>query len=302
MHVAVLVDHTRLATLLRLRPGASGRLNLTTILPHQARMRVELFIVSGRTRKPLHTFDVRRPDTDAPRPMIVLSGHVRGEFNANLRINGEKVATFSKRIALERRLAPVLWPIALLVLAGATYGGFQLWGRHASEAQQHPGSDAQSERSSVETELPESDPTVDGNRADTAKPEVDAAEPRGDDTPVATPAGATFEDVTIYFDPDSAELTAEARARLDELATRIGDAASELTVSGHTAVFPTARWRSELSAARAQAVAAYLQARLPQTRVDLVARGGQDPVSLELDQQWQNRRVVISRPTRSTPR
>ncbi len=97
----------------------------------------------------------------------------------------------------------------------------------------------------------------------------------------------------IYFTPDSAYLTAEARNQLDTIIPELKkypDAGME--ISGHCAPHGTEKGRQELSSMRAEAVAAYL--RQHGLKVDRVSGlGARFPATRDLEQQNLNRRVEI---------
>ncbi len=109
----------------------------------------------------------------------------------------------------------------------------------------------------------------------------------------------------VLFEFDSATLTADAQARLADLAGRIGDnaAAGSLTIVGHTDDVGDGAYNQSLSEQRAAAVQAVLEPALGRSdlTVDVSGRGASDPVapnSIEgndnPDGRAANRRVTIT--------
>jgi outer membrane protein OmpA-like peptidoglycan-associated protein len=330
-HIAVLIDHHHLVRLVPLVRGATGKLNLTTILRHQPRAIVELFLVSGTQRTPLHVFETDAYDAAGQRPSLVLSAHVRERVEITLRVNGEAVAAVVKDLRTSRGGAPVVWILGAFLIVAAVLGALRLWGplrpagppeevRSAAPEPSAARDDAAPEPSAPRDDAepapaardvppattPEADaapaPTAGAGDAPPAPPQDVAETPERPDAMAAFPVEAV-----VHFDPDSAELVPAARQELDRLAQLVRDAASAdgaitVTASGHTAPFPTAAWRERLSGERAAAVAAYLQARLPDATAETEARGSTQPVTWESDEQWRNRRVEIQITLQSTPR
>ncbi|MFW6289077.1 MAG: hypothetical protein ACOC2Q_04795, partial [Spirochaetota bacterium] len=91
--VAVLVDNKELVRFARLREGARGALNLTTMLPDQDRASVEIHLVNGRDSTHIHTFHAEDIRGDGRRPEIVVSSHVRDRLNVALHVDGELVGS-----------------------------------------------------------------------------------------------------------------------------------------------------------------------------------------------------------------
>lgn len=297
----------RLVPLVR---GATGKLNLTTILRHQPRAIVELFLVSGTQRTPLHVFETDAYDAAGQRPSLVLSAHVRERVEITLRVNGEAVAAVVKDLRTSRGGAPVVWILGAFLIVAAVLGALRLWGPLRPAGPPEEVRSAAPEPSAARDVPPATTPEADAAPAPTAgagdappAPPQDVAE-----TPERPDAMAAFPvEAVVHFDPDSAELVPAARQELDRLAQLVRDAASAdgaitVTASGHTAPFPTAAWRERLSGERAAAVAAYLQARLPDATAETEARGSTQPVTWESDEQWRNRRVEIQITLQSTPR
>lgn len=101
---------------------------------------------------------------------------------------------------------------------------------------------------------------------------------------------------TVYFGPDSAELTGDAREALREIADTLRRAEGSLRLEGHCALFGTEQGRERLSRARAQTVRQFLLQEglslAEDSRVEAAA--GREPVTEDPDRQQRNRRVELS--------
>lgn len=138
----------------------------------------------------------------------------------------------------------------------------------------------------------------------TSKPEKEAAPAAEPPTEVVTKEVVL--DARTLFAFDSAELTSEGRATLDDLVRDAGgDAAGQVTVTGHTDRIGPEEYNMGLSERRASSVADYMVQRgVPAGRITTVARGESEPVVQCEDQRWNalveclapNRRVVVEYP------
>jgi outer membrane protein OmpA-like peptidoglycan-associated protein len=101
---------------------------------------------------------------------------------------------------------------------------------------------------------------------------------------------------TVYFGPDSAELTGDAREALREIAGTLRRAEGSLILEGHCALFGTEQGRERLSRARAQTVRQFLLQEdlslAEDSRVEAAA--GREPVTEDPGRQQLNRRVELS--------
>jgi outer membrane protein OmpA-like peptidoglycan-associated protein len=327
---------------IRLQEGESGVLNLTTMLPNQERAYVEVYFVHGPRRRRIHTFHANKIPVYDSRPQIVVSAHVRGDATVSLRIDGELIASETFPIPAEMRAARP-WPwiagiAALLLVAGLAIGVWWLsgsgWGtlaRSDAPAGTEPLTDpeAVAERSSdlskprtTRSEPPttrqqDTGPTAEGGPQlepeETTPPgDTDSGMDEGDapgEAPTERPApgpGLLAEETTVYFEPESAQLSPQTRERLTVIADMIADwiasggAPSDVAVAaeGHTALYDTEQSRLELSRERARAVAEYLTAALAVAdvtgvRITTIGRGGKEPITRSEPRQWRNRRVEI---------
>ncbi|MBI9101244.1 MAG: OmpA family protein [Spirochaetales bacterium] len=100
---------------------------------------------------------------------------------------------------------------------------------------------------------------------------------------------------SIYFQPESYELTEKAIAELEILSISLkGQDLSRLRITGHCALFGTEEERVELSLKRAENTADYLRSRMdiPES-TPIRGFGGSAPASMDKDKQDRNRRVEI---------
>ncbi|MFP4205665.1 MAG: OmpA family protein, partial [Spirochaetaceae bacterium] len=129
----------------------------------------------------------------------------------------------------------------------------------------------------------------------------EGAEPEPADPEPATPSPREW---TVYFRPDSPELTEPTREELagiaEELAAAEETAESnterEVDIVGHTALAGTEQGRYGLSRERARNVYEYLLSEgwEPAGEVAVRGVGGEEPVTRDPDEQQRNRRVEIS--------
>lgn len=158
---------------------------------------------------------------------------------------------------------------------------------------------------SVETQvedLQEKQRTTD-QRLDQISQEAQAALKRAEEAGVLAKGQVVFEqaftDDTIKFRLGSAELTDEAKAALDQLATRIKDLNRVvfIEIQGHTDSTGSESYNEELGQERAEAVRRYLnrQHNLPLVRMSTISYGEGMPAveNNTRANRMQNRRVVV---------
>jgi outer membrane protein OmpA-like peptidoglycan-associated protein len=100
----------------------------------------------------------------------------------------------------------------------------------------------------------------------------------------------------ISFPPDSAELTAQAKAELDTILQVLSrNPGKPIAIVGHCALFGTEQGRIELSRARARQVLRYLLDSGWQPAEDPTSRGigAAEPITRDPDEQARNRRVEL---------
>ncbi len=100
--------------------------------------------------------------------------------------------------------------------------------------------------------------------------------------------------LTVYFQPDSAELSGNARSELQVFAMDLLPG-SQIVIEGHVAPFGSEGGRKALSKMRADAVAAYILSLRPEfTELESRGYGADRPATRNPDRQDLNRRVVVS--------
>lgn len=112
----------------------------------------------------------------------------------------------------------------------------------------------------------------------------------------AAPQPSFSMEETLYFPPDSARLTDEAASRLRRiLDSLVAHPEAQVQIYGHCALYGTERGRKELSRERAQNTLDFLKSEgwNPEVAPALHAMGGDDPLTLNSEEQHLNRRVEI---------
>ncbi len=126
--------------------------------------------------------------------------------------------------------------------------------------------------------------------------EAPKAEPAAEAKPVVAAEKITLQ-ADAYFDFDKSTLKAEGKAKLDELADKLGQVNVETIVAtGHTDSVGADAYNQALSVRRANAVKAYLVSKgVAAERVLVEGKGETQPVASNAtkDGRAQNRRVVV---------
>ncbi len=299
--VAVLVDNKELVPFSRLREGASGSLNLTTMLPDQDRASVEVHLVNGSESARTHTFQTENLRREGRRPDIVISARVQGKLHVSLRVEGELVGSEAFAIPATmtafRRGPLIAILLALLAVLGLGWGVWWAFSNIDAPAPRERVAEivVLEDAGEARTVSPaEREPLVDPPAA-TAEPAPPAAEPP-----------ATELEVTVLFEPERADLLPPATEALDRIAAALqrwesagADPESmRVELVGHTALYGNERSRVALSDERARAAAGYLRERLRElgiadVEISVAGRGGREPVTRAEPEQWRNRRVEI---------
>ena len=113
-----------------------------------------------------------------------------------------------------------------------------------------------------------------------------------------TPGSGVLPDLKVHFDFDSAELTPEARAQLDELGQVLQREALRpytFRISGHTDAVGSEQYNEWLSQQRASAVVSYLidQHEVERDRLQAIGMGERELVEPDDPRSWANRRVEV---------
>ena len=161
-------------------------------------------------------------------------------------------------------------------------------------------------------ELNKTDEALQNSRQQTSsekseeEPAITEAEPQEDPAPAPEPAPPVpvtiviDKQLTVNFQPDNADLTAEARNKIIEFVKQLptGDNTDldmiRIDITGHCARFGTESGRVELSEARAANTREFLLSiwKVP-TDAKIEGYGAARPVTMEKDKQYLNRRAEI---------
>ncbi|TFH05498.1 MAG: OmpA family protein [Spirochaetales bacterium] len=277
------MDNKQLVRCVRLRDGASGALDLTTMLPLQDRASVSIYLVNGSATTRVHTFDVEDLLRNGRQPKIVVSAEVETDLKVTLEVDGEPVARAEIAIPPDaRRLRWLPWLLAALaLLAIGLVGALAWWWLVRGTAV----GDTDADRSlhgmigSV---------TYQGR-----------LEPRGERSGAEYALVEVGQRWVLYFQPESAELLPEAREIVDQVGGQVRVGVTELLIEGHTALYGNEPARQALSLNRSMAAAEYLKRLLedgPEAGTpEIVTTGlsGSRPITRDQATQWRNRRVEI---------
>lgn len=291
LHTAVLVDNKDLIRFLPIREGATGRVNLTTIVPDQPNASIEVYIVGARGRTLVHTFSATGL-TQVQHPEIILSAFMREDLILTLRVNGEMVARAHVAVPRPRERSRLFLTLAIaLICITAIVGIYFLvdllrdgrGGQTNTRANGPPAAAAESSESTSAVPPKDSEPAV---SSDDSSAELEETVWRTEKRWVA------------YFAAESAFLLPEAAATLDEIVSSYqglvdGDSKGLLRITGHAALYDDEQSRQQLSVQRADAVASYLSASGVDIAFEAAGVGGTSPVTTAEHEQWLNRRVEI---------
>jgi outer membrane protein OmpA-like peptidoglycan-associated protein len=112
------------------------------------------------------------------------------------------------------------------------------------------------------------------------------------------PGSGVLPDLKVHFSFDSAELTPEAIAQLDQLGQALERDALRsyrFRISGHTDAVGSDEYNERLSQQRASAVVAYLsgQYQVDRDRLDAIGLGERELIAPDDPRSWLNRRVEV---------
>lgn len=117
-----------------------------------------------------------------------------------------------------------------------------------------------------------------------------------EETSVAVEEQSYFEEVVVYFQPSSAELTPSTRQALERIAELLEENPGEkVSLSGHCALYGTEWGREKLSELRARRVYEYLVEKgwEPSEEVEIEGFGARQPATEDRQEEHLNRRVEI---------
>ena len=271
--IAVEIDHSRLVTVVPVERGSRGEMDLTTIAPNQRRAVIRLFVVSNASSQLLSTIDIENvPQFGRPRPTLHLKSRIwRRRLTVSVVINGKVVTRRHEDLSPYLPAGRGAWAIAatalLLIMVAA--GGF-LAIRTLSAPVNGP-----------EVATDRVTPTA---RTPQVQPEMAVA---------SLPARRR-----VFFLPDSAELTPDAREELLRTAEWLGGLREKqilVRIEGHCAPAGSELGRLELSRQRARAVEQFLREAGWRPTVPAVVAGfsSERPTTTDPAQQHLNRRAEV---------
>jgi len=322
--ICVVIDNQRYQPLLPVSDGASGRLPLTTMRQDQRAARVQVYRTGSRTPSALYTVDIE--GIEGAKPELDVRGWIRaGVLHLEFDLQGTTINR--KSIRLRRHSADRWWVLipAVLVVASivllilphketpSAVGPSTSSRTEPSRPGLVPSEVSRHEQTGSPSSAPEQRslqaPDDAGGASDTLAPGA-AVSPNPAESATAAPGPSTEEDspgvsespvigvaqsATVYFQPDVATLTGEARELLDGLLPGLR-ADIRWVFTGHCALAGTERGRRDLSVERAEAVYAYLLEKGwdPEEEPVVAGVGGAQPVTTDPARQYLNRRVEIT--------
>jgi outer membrane protein OmpA-like peptidoglycan-associated protein len=313
-YIAIEIENSRLAPFLDLEKGrAAKNVHLTTMVDNQRRAYIKIFLITPGKKILLKEFDLTSlPPKPAGPPRFVLICSFDGIYSLSIDLQVDGKACGSEKINLKkhlRRRRPWIFAAALAILILAA--SILLIPRSCGSAVPPP----QPARSAA----PAVKPAAEEARPPAAKPEP-AAQPAGTEPPEpAEPARPTqpappqaaadstpteavkpvpvSRELIIYFNPNDARLTEEARGKLEKFSDTISNWEHvSLAVEGHCALSGTEEGRVELSRERAERSADFLRQAGAAGAADISVSwyAGERPVTRDPERQELNRRVVLS--------
>ncbi len=322
--IAVEVENRYFVKLFDCEREASGHLNLTTVERRQKKALVKVFLIKNKNKIHLHTFTAERlTKIDAEKPKIDLKGKLdpNKKLELTLFLEGKQYSTKTVdigrylRTPLPALIGILLGIIAVLVLLFFFLFRENVFNIDGEAGRAVSGKERQTEAAKGEEEQPqpgyteeerEELPSEEVSPPEEASREGPSSEESSPEEPDTTPPPAAelqTQQWTVYFNPDSARLTEEARQRLAEIRNRLqAHPEGRVVISGHCALFGTERGRTELSQDRARTVLQYLLENSwdPERSPDVKGVGGKQSVTEERDKQYLNRRVEITISYRSS--
>lgn len=302
----------------------SRYLKLSTLEPHQKTAILRFYSRIGEEERPLVTLPVTGL-TPSGQELTTLRLDVRASrrlfagpsLRLHVSVNGELRAERRVRLPREFRRTlppPPAAPVAaalLILLIGA--GGWLVLRNSGLAAGLFGRSGAQSSvgantvgRTAMKVPNAQSAPAAAGSSVPTSPTDPKAIEPNAvtrSGTSSGTSegrSGAAVDEatwtLTVYFQPDLAELTPEAESALGDAYSMLAQSGfPTLTVNGHCALEGTEAGRMELSVHRAENVSSYLRSLGYPKSAQIRTRGygATKPVTTDPAREYLNRRVVI---------
>ena len=327
------IENTRYVPFVAAKRNAAGSVTVTPMLPDQTRALVRIAAVRQSRVSPLHVFDVRDLPVRTSRPVAMnLTGKVLGFTRLRLRLHADGTPAGEATVPVTRYvLAPILIRALLVLLLLSALAGSAYWyiaasGRTPARVGQTPPvvQALPDERTppaeppalpaepapSVEpaapveqaapveptTPVPQAPPADEVPLSEEA-PSPTHTDPADEPPPEADPGIPVTETTTwtIYFNPESAELTPAGRSVVSEAVEVLLQTDTIVDIEGHTAQAGTADGRAQLSLRRAEVVAEALTSEglSPQRIGEVQGFSARYTVSSTVDEQHLDRRTEI---------
>lgn len=314
------IENTRYVPFVAAKRNAAGSVTVTPMLPDQTRALVRIAAVRQSRVSPLHVFDVRDLPVRTSRPVAMnLTGKVLGFTRLRLRLHADGTPAGEATVPVTRYvLAPILIRALLVLLLLSALAGSAYWyiaasGRAPARVGQTPPvvqAPPDEPPPSVEpaapveqaapveptTPVPQAPPADEVPLSEEAPPPTHT-DPADEPPPEADPGIPVTETTTwtIYFNPESAELTPAGRSVVSEAVEVLLQTDTIVDIEGHTAQAGTADGRAQLSLRRAEVVAEALTSEglSPQRIGEVQGFSARYTVSSTVDEQHLDRRTEI---------
>ena len=328
--LGVVIDNSRLVWLYDSEHSSTRPVRLTTVTDNQHKADIKFYIKHSGKKEFLCTENIINiPLMKAGEPSIDIKPRVSSKtFFYEIFVNGRLVRRSSCKLNKYLRtktpflIGGISLVAVILILLGIFYlppllrAGEPPRGTVETNVKQQPDVRQSAEQARpVEKKPEENQPAKVDTSAQTENPVPEQTEVQQEkEQPIVSeppPEPETKSPVfveseitdrySVYFKPDSPDLTAEARLGLSEFIQKLptkkdfDEAEFELEVRGHCARYGTEEGRAELSRERALTVYNYLKSQWGIEADSLVSgAGASEPVTLKLEEQYLNRRVDIN--------
>jgi outer membrane protein OmpA-like peptidoglycan-associated protein len=282
--ICVVVDNKRRELLLPISEGASGSLPLTTIRSDQDCALIEVVADDAGRGRALYTLRLNKLVT--PKPEIDVRGRIHSDtLHLEFDVQGKTRHRKAIKLGSSSRHGWLFVPALLLVCAIGLF--FVSRTVRAPDSPREPA--IQAAVRSVSLSQRESEPPA-------------LAASQDDDRDAGRIVALEPNKASVYFLPDSAVLTDEAKAVLDTLLRGL-TFKEGLRIVGHCALAGTERGRIDLSIRRARSVQDHLLAGgWPSNNQPTISGlGGSDPATRDPERQHLNRRVDIAQAINGDP-
>ena len=316
--IGVEIDNSRLVWIHDSAHTSTRAVRLTTVVDNQHKADIKFYIKNSGKKSFLCAETITGlPPMKAGEPSIDIKPRISGKtFLYEIYVNGKLVRRSTCSLAKYIRtktpfIITRILAAAIFILLGLLYLKPVISDDKNNAKVAEPAASQQpAEQNPSENPEPSAAPVPTPEEAvkESAVPppaEIQPAEKEPEPVPVTAKPVFIESEITdrhsVYFQPESSELTAEAIQGLDCFINELpgkGDfteASFELEVRGHCARYGTEEGRAELSNERALTVYKYLKTAWGIEADSLVTgAGASEPVTLEIEEQHLNRRVDIN--------